>query len=294
MTHRGRIVVTIAAGATVGIGAITGVLWYASTLTWGEPTRPVVRVQPLPPLSAPQPLPPATPSSMHPLPDDSDELIRALSERLSDHPDLARFLVPEHLLRRAVAAVEAIADGYSPADELAFMRPDQPFLVRRDGDEGLVIAGGSYRRYDLATEIFASVDSRAFVAVFDRLRERLDEAHREMSWSDTSFEDRLHEAADHLLAVSIPSGRLAVERRTLTYAFVDDRLETLSAAQRQLLRMGPHNARAVQAKLRELETAFGWSPPVSPDPNPVMAGLTPVTEPVTARTAAAPVAAPVP
>ncbi len=294
MTHRGRIAATIAAAAAVGLGAVTAVLWYASTLTWGEPTRPVVRVEPLPPPSAPHPSPPAATSATDPRPDDSDELIRALSSRLSNHPALARFLVPEHLLRRAVAAVEAIADGYSPADELAFMRPDRPFLVRRDGDESLVIAGGSYRRYDLATEIFASVDSRAFVAVFDRLRERLEEAHREMSWSDNSFEDRLHEAADHLLAVSIPSGQLAVERRTLTYAFVDDRLETLSAAQRQLLRMGPRNARAVQAKLRELETAFGWSPPTPSDPEPVMADLTAATEPATARTAAAPVSAAVP
>ena len=41
------------------------------------------------------------------------------------------------------------------------------------------------------------------------------------------------------------------------YAYVDPRLESLSAAQKQLLRMGPENVRTIQAKLREIALALG-------------------------------------
>jgi hypothetical protein len=45
----------------------------------------------------------------------------------------------------------------------------------------------------------------------------------------------------------------------LTYAYVEPALENLSAAQRQLLRVGPENAHAIQAKLRELAAQLDLS-----------------------------------
>jgi DUF3014 family protein len=43
------------------------------------------------------------------------------------------------------------------------------------------------------------------------------------------------------------------------YAYVDDSLERLSPAQKQLLRMGPKNQATIQAKLREFTLALGVS-----------------------------------
>ena len=51
------------------------------------------------------------------------------------------------------------------------------------------------------------------------------------------------------------------------YAYADDRLESLTPAQKQLLRMGARNERLVKAKLREIALALGMTPaqlPVSP------------------------------
>jgi hypothetical protein len=41
------------------------------------------------------------------------------------------------------------------------------------------------------------------------------------------------------------------------YAFADPKLEGLSRAQKQLLRMGPQNVRAIQGKLREIAGVLG-------------------------------------
>jgi hypothetical protein len=42
-----------------------------------------------------------------------------------------------------------------------------------------------------------------------------------------------------------------------SYEFEDDRLESLTPAQKQLLRMGPRNVRLVQGKLLEIAHALG-------------------------------------
>jgi hypothetical protein len=43
------------------------------------------------------------------------------------------------------------------------------------------------------------------------------------------------------------------------YAFSDPKLEALGPVEKHLLRMGPRNARLVQAKAREIEGALGLS-----------------------------------
>jgi hypothetical protein len=50
---------------------------------------------------------------------------------------------------------------------------------------------------------------------------------------------------------------MPVEPRGIVYGFVDPNLESLQAAQKQLLRMGPDNARTVQRALREIALALG-------------------------------------
>ena len=61
---------------------------------------------------------------------------------------------------------------------------------------------------------------------------------------------------DHLLEVPVLTGGVPVEKKVLTYTYVDEELESLSGAQRQFLRMGPDNVRRCQIKLRDLKLAL--------------------------------------
>jgi len=197
-----------------------------------------------------------------PEPVGTDALVRRLAAGISSHPEWATWLVTDDLVRRFVAAVDAVADGYSPGRELDFADASGPFLVRED--EGrLVIAAGTYRRAALLTEVVSSIDADDAVAILRTLGPELETAQREIAWHRGTFEDRLRQAVDHLLAVELPGGPIEVERRTRTYRYADDRLEHLSNAQRQLVRMGPANAAAIQEKLRAIRTAFGWPEPAS-------------------------------
>ncbi len=62
----------------------------------------------------------------------------------------------------------------------------------------------------------------------------------------------MERAIVELLKVPVVEGEVALRMSGIGYAFADPRLEGLSPPQKQLLRMGPENVKAIQGKLREI------------------------------------------
>jgi len=262
MNRDDRLFATI--GGTIVTGAATVFLVFAGGITGTIEDRPTIRVAPIPAEQAPQESSDIVPASFEePAPLIGDDFVRNVASRISAHPEWASWLVTDGLIERFVASVEAVADGYSPSGEIGFVATEHPFLVRED--EGrLVIAAGTYRRYNLAVEVLGSLDAEAVVAILRNLEPAIEEARQDVAWHRGSFEDRLRQAIDHLLEVEVPLGSIEVEQRTRTYAFADDDFERMSDAQRHLLRMGRQNALAVQAKLSDIRSVFGWPAPQAP------------------------------
>jgi len=53
---------------------------------------------------------------------------------------------------------------------------------------------------------------------------------------------------------------VALVAHSVAWDYADPRLQSLTGAQRQFLRMGPRNMRIVQAKLREIAQLAGLNP----------------------------------
>lgn len=191
----------------------------------------------------------------------SDAVVRELAAGLSSNPKLAAWLVSDDLVRRFTAAVDNVAAGLSPADQLEFLRPKQAFKVKKTGDETFVIDSASYARYDLVASVFASLDTEGTVALYRELKPLIDDAYAEISPPGRTFDDRLEKAFDQLLAVPVLDGPQEVEPLVVTYAWSDENLEGLTAAQRQFLRMGPENVSTIQAKIGEIRAALAAPPP---------------------------------
>ena len=190
----------------------------------------------------------------------SDIVVRELVAEISSNPDLALWLVNEDLVRRFVASVDNIASGISPRAHLDFLRPEGGFEVDQRRNGILVIESDSYDRYDLVAQVFSSVDTEGAVTLYRELKPLIDEAFAEIGPANTRFDDRLDRAFDLLLAAPVLEGPAEVEQLVVTYAWSDDRIEALSAAQRHLLRMGPENVSLIQDKLRDLRAALAVSP----------------------------------
>jgi lysophospholipid acyltransferase (LPLAT)-like uncharacterized protein len=245
--------------------AVVVVLIAAGTY-WGFLVRRASAPPPEPaPAPAPEPAPevapaPAPAEEAEPMPplSDSDELVRRVVEGLSKHPALASYLVSDHLVRRFVLVVDNVAAGLVPRPILPeSLKPDRPFKARESG--GVTVADpASYRRYDAPAAVFASIAPEGAVAAYLRLRPLIAQASEQnLGYGADRFDRSLRKAILHLLETPVPADPPALERQVLSYHYADPRLENLSEAQKQLLRMGPDNERRVQGELRKLARALG-------------------------------------
>ena len=258
MQQDDRVFALVGACVAMAVAAVAALMWLGSGITVDAPQRATVHasVAPTPPVLTSE-APAAATIEAATVADEDNTLVREAVARLSKHPGLAAYLVNDRLLTRFVAAVDAIAGGYSPREQVDFLRPQRPFLVRED-DGGLVAAFGSFSRYDAAIDAFDSISVDGAVELYRSFGPRLEEIYAEIGWAGEDFDTRLREAIDHLLEVEGLTGPFELEQRSVVYAYADDNMEQLSDAQKQLIRTGPANTRRVLAKLAELRGAFGW------------------------------------
>jgi hypothetical protein len=164
---------------------------------------------------------------------------------------------------RFVRTIDAIAAGASPELSSASLPGMTDVLVRVDRDGRTVVAAGTMRRYQQAVDAITSLEPEAAVAAFRMLEGELDQTYQQLGDVDGSFEERLQEAVDHLLAVSLPRVEPDMISKDFRWAFADADKARLSASQKHLLLMGRSSALKVQARLEELRNAFGWPEPVA-------------------------------
>jgi len=211
------------------------------------PARAPESIQPLGGEAAPIVLPPLG---------QSDGVVADLVRKLSSHPQVAAWLTTEGLIRNFALVVLTIAEGKTPAKSLQPLRPRASFrVIERNGE--ISIDPRSYERYTSLAEAVASIDAKGSASLYATLKPRIEEAHRELGQRDLSFDRTLERAIVLLLETPIRGGPIRLQPHGIGYAFTDPRDEGMTAAQKQLLRMGPDNARIVQSKLREIALALG-------------------------------------
>lgn len=188
----------------------------------------------------------------------SDEVVRRLAAALSAHPALASWLATDDLVRRFVVVVDNVAVGLVPRKEIPFLAPEEAFRAE-PGEAGPPrVHPASFDRYAPAAAVVGSLDPEGSLELYRRLRPLVDEAAREsLGYGADRFDETLRRALVHLLETPVPAGPPVLERRATSFHYADPRLEELSDAQKQLVRMGPDNQRRVQAKLRQVARGLG-------------------------------------
>jgi DUF3014 family protein len=197
--------------------------------------------------------------------DQSDPVVRELVRQLTSNPRIAAWLATDGLIRTFTVAVENVSGGSTPASRLRVWRPPSGFETVARGRD-LQIAPASYERYNDLADAAASIDPAGAARLYATLKPRIEEAHRDLGYPDTSFDRTLEQAIVSLLRTPVPDAAARLEPKGIGYAFADPRLEGLTAAQKQLLRMGPRNVRLIQSSLRQIALALGIPPERLPVP----------------------------
>jgi hypothetical protein len=236
----------------VAVGAAVYVAFGRRPLP-AETARSVVT----PPAAAvPQPLGGAPEPVDLPALDESDALVRTLVRTLSEHPAVVAWLATPDLIRNFTVATANIAEGATPAKHLSRLRPAAGFRVL-DSSGNLLTNPESYARYAPVADAVGSIDPAGAARLYGTLKPRIEQAYRELGVPDQSFDRCLERAIVLLLRTPILDAPIRLEPKGIGYAYADDQLESLTSAQKQLLRMGPRNVRIIERKLREIAIQLG-------------------------------------
>ena len=100
---------------------------------------------------------------------------------------------------------------------------------------------------------------RSSAKLYATLKPRIEDAQHDLGSAD-SFDRTLERAIIALLNTPVIDGSERLKPKGIGYGYADERLESLSPAQKQLLRMGPRHVRVVKTKLREIALALGIPP----------------------------------
>jgi hypothetical protein len=244
-SHTSKVVWLVLGFVVLAVGGVA--LWRWKQSTELPPVAPAEE-------SKPAPAAPALAASNLPA-TEGDALARQLGAELSSASEWAKWLAEPDIVRRFVAAVNLVAEGNSPRPVLSFLTPADHFEIVRRG-HSVHASAKSYARYDAVTRVLTSIDATAAGKVYGRIKPYLDSAFAQISRPGQSFNTILHQAIASLIATPVPEAEPELEEKGLVYAYQDPKLEQLSAAQKHLLRMGPENARALQAWLRKLDESI--------------------------------------
>ena len=232
--------------------AMLGVLF----LVFRKPGKPA----PTPaPIAAPAPIAPAptpVPSVALPRLEDSDGFVRTLSATLSSNPELARWLAQTALVRRLTAVVDNVANGESPRPQLEFLAPKQRFKAARRPPRQIVPDPAGFAGYDVFADAVASLDANVAAAGYRTLAPLFEAAYLELGHPEGGFAKALDRAIAALVEVPVLRDDVALVPHAVGFKYADAKLEGLTAAQKQFLRIGPRNVRLVQGKLREIAKAL--------------------------------------
>jgi hypothetical protein len=189
--------------------------------------------------------------------DQTDSLVRRLVQQLSSNPRVATWLATNGLIQNFTVVTVNIANGETPARHLRPLAPVAPFRATPAAAGTFSLDPRSYQRYDAYGDAVGGVDARGAARLYATLKPRITEASRELGNPQGNFDPVLERAIVELLRVPVVESEVRLTPKIISYRFADARLESLSAAQRQFLRMGPRNVRMVQSKLREIAPYLG-------------------------------------
>jgi Protein of unknown function (DUF3014) len=245
--RRSRALPWIAVASLVAIAGALGAWWAFTRQPAAITTLPI-------PTSAPTP--DAVPATAAPTLDGYDEQVRTWAAGLSNAKQWLTWLSGPDLVRRLVGALWTVSQGDSPRKFVAFLSPGAPFAVEARAGR-IYTSPRSFARYSAIAQVAQSFDSEKAAAGWRALEPFLARAHQEIAPRGRTIQQTFDDATAQLLRVPVPEGDVELVEKGAIYAYADPELERLSPAQKHLLRLGPTNARAVQAKIRELREALG-------------------------------------
>lgn len=194
--------------------------------------------------------------SARPLPslDKSDGPLRNALKALFGDKALNDLFRTTNVIQRVVVTLDNVTGRQLPLRYLPVKPVGGSFRVAQTRGR-LFLSQSNYRRYTPYVRIAEAVDTDALVKLYVRYYPLFQKVYENLGYKGY-FNDRLVAVLQTLLDTPQVRGPIKLIQPSVYYKFADPHLESLTAGQKILIRMGPGNARRVKAKLRSLRRAL--------------------------------------
>jgi hypothetical protein len=223
--------------------------------------------------SAAQPAESAEPAIQHPVPAgegaskaplptlaDSDPVINEALGQLVGAAAMKDYWLPDGVVRRIVVTVDNLPRPKAAVQKRPTGTVAGSLMV--NGDElHATLDPRNFVRYQPWVAVIDRLDMHQLAAAYLHFYPLLQQSYQDLGYPNGYFNDRLVQVIDHLLATPQPAQPIALVRPNVMYTYADPGLESRSAGQKLLIRMGPDNAAVIKAKLTELRAAITASAP---------------------------------
>ena len=248
-------------GAVAVVGLTVGAIYYFDQRRQPEapPEKPAV-ARPAEPVLPEEPAikhPLAAPETQEALPqlDESDASMQNALTGLIGSQAVEQFVISKDLVRHIVVSVDNLSEE-KVTERIRPMKPIPGAFVVEGSEEVFTLDPANFERYKPLVKLIGTMDTRQLVATYTRYYPLFQEAYESLGHPPEYFNDRLVQVIDHLLATPDIQGPIALARPGVLYEFADPQLESRSAGQKALIRMGSDNAAIVKEKLRVLRAAI--------------------------------------
>ena len=231
----------------------------------GEPTPTATAPPPEPPPSpimtaieepAPEPSepPPPPPEPVEdPLPrlEESDDAVRDAVGDIPLGTAGQQYLIPGNIIERSASLIYLMAQGDVPYKLLPVSRPKAAFPIRDDGTQVVTDPAG-FERYDALTQWLQSLDLESLLSSLEWFIPLFKEAWSYYGEDPAAFDMAVVITLDLVIATpEIDLSEARLTRKEAVWIFEDPAIEGLAPIQKQVLRMGPENAKILKAKAAE-------------------------------------------
>ncbi|MEP7242370.1 MAG: DUF3014 domain-containing protein [Gammaproteobacteria bacterium] len=176
-------------------------------------------------------------------------------------------LVPEQVIRHIVVTVDNLPRK-KVAEQMRPLKSAPGLTATTMSGDTIALSADNYARYAPFITMVQNTDTKQLGALYIRYYPLFQQAYEDLGYPGQYFNDRLVEVIDHLLKTPDIRGPVELKQGRVFYEFADPALESRSAGQKMLLRMGSDNAEVLKKKLRDLRVVVTTSqdPPAEAKP----------------------------
>ena len=173
---------------------------------------------------------------------------------------LRKYFNLQEQARRLVITVDNLPREHVPSQLRITRGVPELLRVQKDG-ETITLDPSNYERYDRIISYVEKMDARKIGRLYAKFYPLLQRTYEETGFSEERFHDRVLAALDDMMDAPRPTGPIRLVQPKVLYRFEDDHLESLSAGQKIMIRVGPENAARLRKVLARVRAAIAARDP---------------------------------